>query len=337
MPKNAATSLSPIGFLQTFVAQSLRTAGQMGCAECETGIGYVESIGLTAGPCFERICREQLGLKGDVDLDQYADIILRIKNQIGGNFSRASSAPGVIRVVNSRCPFGDRVQEAPELCRMTSSVFGGIAARNFGYAKVDHHRHLGRVLAQPGEDHVQAGRTRGLGAQLGRGHAGAAGGRRRADDHRIAGLQGDQDLEDRGRRRVGDRHERQNGSHRLGHLDDAVAVLVGDHADGALVLDVVVDQLRGDEVLDHLVLPHAQTGLLGGHAGKLDASVEGAQVHRAHDGVGLRLVEAAELGGLPVFNAPFSNTRSVAELVLAQIVFLLSGIPSKNAAARMSE
>ena len=29
------------------------------------------------------------------------------------------------------------VREAPELCRMTSSVFGGIAARNFGYAKVD--------------------------------------------------------------------------------------------------------------------------------------------------------------------------------------------------------
>jgi DNA-binding NtrC family response regulator len=137
MPNNAAPSLSPIGFLQTFVAQSLRTAGQMGCSECEPGIGYVESIGLTAGPCFERICREQLGLKGDVDLDQYADIILSIKNQIGGNFSRASSERGIVRVVNTRCPFGDVVKQAPELCRMTSSVFGGIAARNFGYAKVD--------------------------------------------------------------------------------------------------------------------------------------------------------------------------------------------------------
>ena len=137
MPNNVAPSLSPIGFLQTFVAQSLRTAGQMGCSECEPGIGYVESIGLTAGPCFERICREQLGLQGDIDLDQYADIILSIKNQIGGNFSRASSERGVVRVVNTRCPFGDVVKQAPELCRMTSSVFGGIAARNFGYAKVD--------------------------------------------------------------------------------------------------------------------------------------------------------------------------------------------------------
>lgn len=40
---------------------------------------------------------------------------------------------------------------------------------------------------------------------------------------------------------------------------------------------------------------------------------------------------AAMLKGIPVFNAPFSNTRSVAELVLAQIVMLMRGIPEKNA------
>lgn len=46
---------------------------------------------------------------------------------------------------------------------------------------------------------------------------------------------------------------------------------------------------------------------------------------------------AAELRGIPVFNAPFSNTRSVAELVIAEIVFLMRGIPSKNAAAHRGE
>lgn len=35
--------------------------------------------------------------------------------------------------------------------------------------------------------------------------------------------------------------------------------------------------------------------------------------------------------GIPVFNAPFSNTRSVAELVLAEIIMLMRGIPQKNA------
>jgi D-3-phosphoglycerate dehydrogenase len=37
--------------------------------------------------------------------------------------------------------------------------------------------------------------------------------------------------------------------------------------------------------------------------------------------------------GIPVFNAPFSNTRSVAELVLAEIILLLRDIPRKNALA----
>ncbi len=48
-------------------------------------------------------------------------------------------------------------------------------------------------------------------------------------------------------------------------------------------------------------------------------------------------LDTAELKGVPVFNAPFSNTRSVAELVLAEVVFLLRGIPAKNAAAHRGE
>ena len=35
--------------------------------------------------------------------------------------------------------------------------------------------------------------------------------------------------------------------------------------------------------------------------------------------------------GVPVFNAPYSNTRSVAELVIAEAIMLLRGIPQKNA------
>ncbi len=42
-------------------------------------------------------------------------------------------------------------------------------------------------------------------------------------------------------------------------------------------------------------------------------------------------LKAAMRQGVPVFNAPFSNTRSVAELVLAQIIMLMRGIPEKNA------
>src|SRR5215471_5955209 len=48
-------------------------------------------------------------------------------------------------------------------------------------------------------------------------------------------------------------------------------------------------------------------------------------------------LQCAQDRGIPVFNAPFSNTRSVAELVLAEIVILMRGIPQRNAAAHRGE
>ncbi len=43
-------------------------------------------------------------------------------------------------------------------------------------------------------------------------------------------------------------------------------------------------------------------------------------------------LKAAQEHGVVVFNAPYSNTRSVAELVIAEAILLLRDIPSKNAA-----
>ncbi len=44
-------------------------------------------------------------------------------------------------------------------------------------------------------------------------------------------------------------------------------------------------------------------------------------------------LDAAAERGVPVFNAPYSNTRSVAELVVAHCVSLLRQVPAKNRAA----
>ena len=44
-------------------------------------------------------------------------------------------------------------------------------------------------------------------------------------------------------------------------------------------------------------------------------------------------LNAAKAHGIPVFNAPYSNTRSVAELVIGEIVMLMRGIPQRNFAA----
>ncbi|AXP39358.1 phosphoglycerate dehydrogenase [Haemophilus influenzae] len=42
-------------------------------------------------------------------------------------------------------------------------------------------------------------------------------------------------------------------------------------------------------------------------------------------------LNAAKARGIPVFNAPFSNTRSVAELVLGEILLLMRNVPQANA------
>ncbi|KAI3592981.1 D-3-phosphoglycerate dehydrogenase [Cupriavidus sp. U2] len=48
-------------------------------------------------------------------------------------------------------------------------------------------------------------------------------------------------------------------------------------------------------------------------------------------------LNAAAHAGIPVFNAPFSNTRSVAELVIGQTIMLMRRVPEKSRAAHQGE
>lgn len=126
------SGITPVSFLQTFVLELMNVREQTGPAEEQ----LIERIGHAAGQFFEDSYREEFGKQKPLTPEEYVDAILGLKNHIGGNFSLISCEPGAIRVGNTCCPFGKGVKNAPELCRMTSSVFGGIAARNFGYAKV---------------------------------------------------------------------------------------------------------------------------------------------------------------------------------------------------------
>ncbi|ADE16114.1 sigma-54 factor interaction domain-containing protein [Nitrosococcus halophilus Nc 4] len=134
MPNIKFSSLTPTMFLQTFVIELMQAFEQVSKDRREV---LIERIGHSAGRFFEEAYREQYEKMEPLDREAYADLIIGLKNKIGGNFSLASSDQHGVRVVNTRCPFGEGVRNFPELCRMTSSVFGGIAARNFGYAKVE--------------------------------------------------------------------------------------------------------------------------------------------------------------------------------------------------------
>jgi len=127
--------LSPTFFLQTFILELMHACEQQSQDQCEK---LIEHIAKTAGCFFEETYRkDKKKLTDALDRESYTELILSLKNNIGGNFSLQSSDQECITVTNTKCPFGSKVTHFPELCRMTSSVFGGIASRNLGYAKVE--------------------------------------------------------------------------------------------------------------------------------------------------------------------------------------------------------
>ena len=141
MNDTSFSDLTPTFFLQTFVLELMHASEQQGQQHCEQ---LIEHIARTAGCFFEETYRNEKNNHDSLDRETYTDLILGLKNNIGGNFSLSASNQDCITVVNSSCPFGEGVTNFPELCRMTSSVFGGIAARNFGYAKVEIKKSIAR-------------------------------------------------------------------------------------------------------------------------------------------------------------------------------------------------
>jgi anti-sigma regulatory factor (Ser/Thr protein kinase) len=90
----------------------------------------VAQVGTDVGGQMEEEYRRAKGVVGRMSPDQMADCYVRLKHAIDGGFFVVEADEDRIVLGNTRCPFGDAVRLAPSLCRMTSSVFGGIAARN---------------------------------------------------------------------------------------------------------------------------------------------------------------------------------------------------------------
>ncbi|WP_198244868.1 sigma 54-interacting transcriptional regulator [methane-oxidizing endosymbiont of Gigantopelta aegis] len=134
MTDTSLSDLTPVFFLQTFILELMHASEQSGQEQAQQ---LIEHIARTAGCYFEEIYRADSNKENTLDRESYIELILGLKNNIGGKFSLSSSTQDSIKVCNSRCPFGEKVVNFPSLCGMTSSVFGGIAARNFGYAKVE--------------------------------------------------------------------------------------------------------------------------------------------------------------------------------------------------------
>ncbi len=119
----------------------------------------VAQVGADVGGQMEQEYRRALGVLHErLTPEQIADCYVRLKQAIGGEFFVIEMTPDRIVLGNSRCPFGDAVRHSPGMCRMTSSVFGGIGARNAGSATVQLQERLAvgdpgcRVVVHLGDD-----------------------------------------------------------------------------------------------------------------------------------------------------------------------------------------
>lgn len=121
---------------------------------------YVNHVGLLIGRALNRDYRRAFDTDR-LDPGQVAAALVNLKKRIDGGFSIEAIDEDAITLVNSACPFGDKVIGRPSLCRMTANVFGHIAAENLGYARVGIEEAIARgdtrcrvviALRQTGED-----------------------------------------------------------------------------------------------------------------------------------------------------------------------------------------
>ena len=117
-------------FLRALVVQLARTLEyQHGPSAAQAAVAQV---GTDVGSQMEAEYRLAEKITGPMSLEQIGRCYVRLKHAIDGGFRVVEADERRIVLANTRCPFGDVVKMAPSLCRMTSSVFGGIAARNSG-------------------------------------------------------------------------------------------------------------------------------------------------------------------------------------------------------------
>lgn len=96
---------------------------------------YVNHVGLLIGHALNQDYRTACGTDR-LDPVQVASALVHLKERIDGGFSIERMDDASITMINSACPFGDKVIGRTSLCRMTANVFGHIAAENLGYARV---------------------------------------------------------------------------------------------------------------------------------------------------------------------------------------------------------
>jgi two-component system response regulator HydG len=133
-PTHAFEQMTSDDFLHMFIDEARRIAPFATCTSLQS---FIRQVVFESSANLENRFRKEEHVHDRLDPQQYAELIVDLKNSIGGAFSVVEADTCGVHIHAERCPFGSLAETAPGLCHMTSSIFGGIAARNFGYAKVE--------------------------------------------------------------------------------------------------------------------------------------------------------------------------------------------------------
>ena len=138
MPDDLPLSAVPVALdRDRFLRNLLRELS--GTLESVVGLdeasGYISVVGGAVGEQIDTEYRSTLNVE-KLSRKQVAEVLVDLKSRIQGDFHVIEEAEDRIVLGNRACPFGEYVQGRPSLCMMTSNVFGSIAARNLGYARV---------------------------------------------------------------------------------------------------------------------------------------------------------------------------------------------------------
>lgn len=98
--------------------------------------GYISTVGERIGDAICTAYRNSAE-DGEIDEGDLSYILTDLKSRIGGTFKVEREEGGIIEFSNNKCPFGAFVDGRPSLCMMTSNVFGTIAAKLHGEARVE--------------------------------------------------------------------------------------------------------------------------------------------------------------------------------------------------------
>lgn len=120
-------------FLRTLIRELSGTLQDV--VGLEEAAGFVSVVGQRVGEQLDAGYRAALQVPR-LTREQVAAVLVDLKRRIQGDFYVIDQSDEKIVLGNRACPFAEKVLGRPSMCMMTSNVFGSIAARNLGYAKV---------------------------------------------------------------------------------------------------------------------------------------------------------------------------------------------------------